>query len=432
VKTYWLDTCIKYDKKIYRKNLQGAGMSISSVNNYRDVLFQWQGQQLKNTGKGSSSQSGAITSLFGQASITSQIESMVELTKYAMDAMGVDKNGRVTFNQISKYSQKLQSEFNQGVKDGFANSGISDLSGLSFSLDKNGKINAIGANEKDRKKAQEWLDANSDIGKNMLKALNDADIEITEEVLFDINSNGKFSVRNAVEDNLQFALDGNASLTENLRSELKKLGVDVSAPIDFMFNEDGNLVVKGDHNDAKTINSFLSQNTELADAVKKELKKNDVDLSSAGLRLGNEGNIQISINNSGLKDLQAALDKETELGKKIYSSLDDLGIDPNISFSIQLNADGTYNIISDHPDAAKVQKFFEDNPELIKKYRQIDTLAGVDDARKAMQLSPSEMRKRIQVESMTAWWAGSGNANSYFGAYNNGNLSLYSGLNLNI
>ncbi len=57
------------------------------------------------------------------------------------------------FNQISKYSQKLQSEFNQGVKDGFANSGISDLSGLSFSLDKNGKINAIGANEKDRKKS---------------------------------------------------------------------------------------------------------------------------------------------------------------------------------------------------------------------------------------------------------------------------------------
>ena len=112
-----------------------------------------------------------------------------------------------------------------------------------------------------------------------------------------------------------------------------------------------------DHNDAKTINSFLSQNTELADAVKK-VEKNDVDLSSAGLRLGNEGNIQISINNSGLKDLQAALDKETEVGKKIYSSLDDLGIDPNISFSIQLNADGTYNITSDHPDAAKVQKFF--------------------------------------------------------------------------
>lgn len=407
-------------------------MSISSVNNYRDVLFQWQGQQLKNTGKGSSSQSGAITSLFGQASITSQIESMVELTKYAMDAMGVDKNGRVTFSQISRYSQKLQSEFNQGVKDGFANSGISDLSGLSFSLDKNGKLNAIGANEKDRKKAQEWLDANSDIGKKMLKALNDADIEITDEVLFDINSNGKFSVRNAVEDNLQSVLDGNASLTENLRSELKKLGIDVSAPIDFMFDGDGNLVVKGDHEDAKTINSFLSQNTELADAVKKELKKNDVDLSSASLRLGKEGNVQISINDSGLKDIQAALDKETELGKKIYSSLDDLGIDPNISFSIQLNADGTYNIISDHPDAAKVQKFFEDNPELIKKYRQIDTLAGVDDARKAMQLSPSEMRKRIQVESMTAWWAGSGNANSYFGAYNNGNLSLYSGLNLNI
>ncbi len=79
----------------------------------------------------------------------------------------------------------------------------------------------------------------------MLKALNDADIEITEEVLFDINSNGKFSVRNAVEDNLQFALDGKCFSYRKFALRIEKLGVDVSAPIDFMFNEDGNLVVKG-------------------------------------------------------------------------------------------------------------------------------------------------------------------------------------------
>lgn len=407
-------------------------MSVSNVGNYRDVLFQWQGQQLKNTGKGSSSKSDTITTLFGQSSITSQIASMVELTRYAMDAMGVDKNGRVTFNQISKYSQQLQSEFNQGVKDGFANSGISNLSGLTFSLDKNGKLSAIGANENDRKKAQEWLDANSDIGKQILKSLNDSNIEITEDIFFDINSNGKLSVRNVAEENLQTAIDGNASLAENLRSQLKELGVNMSGPINLAFDEEGNLVVKGDHEDAKTINSFLSQNTELADAIQKELKNNDIDPSSIDLRLGKEGNIQLSINNSELKDIQAALDNETELGKKIYSALDNLGIDPNINFSIKLNADGTYDIISDHPDAAKVKKFFADNPELLKKYCQIDTLAGVDDARRAMQLSPSEMRKRIQIESMTAWWAGSGNANSYFGAYNNGNLSLYSGLDINI
>lgn len=407
-------------------------MSVSSVGNYRDALFQWQGQQLKNTGKGSSSQSNSINSLFGQASMTSQIASMVELTKYAMNAMGVGSNDRVTFSQITKYSQQLQSEFNQGVKDGLANSGISNLSELSFSLDKNGKISAIGANEKDRKKAQEWLDANSDFGKNLLKAVTDSGIEISENINFDLNSNGKITVINQTEKTIQSALDADSSLTEDLRAGLKEIGIDVNAPLEFSFNEEGNLLVKGDHEDAKTINSFLAQNTKFADAVKKELQKNNIDPASASLRLGKEGNIRISINDSGLNDIQAAMDKETDLGKKIYSGLNNLGIDPNINFSIQLNADGTFKIVSDHPDAAKVQKFFEENPELIKKYRQIDTLAGVDDARKAMSLSPSEMRKRIQIESMTAWWAGSGNANSYFGTYNNGNFSLLAGLNLNI
>ncbi len=79
-------------------------------------------------------------------------------------------------------------------------------------------------------------------------------------------------------------------------------------------------------------------------------------------------------------------------------------------------------IISDHPDRDKVQRFFDEHPEMVKKYRQIETLSGIDDARKAMQISPSDMRKRIQIESMSAWWAG----------YAGGNLSLLTGLNLNI
>lgn len=59
-------------------------------------------------------------------------------------------------------------------------------------------------------------------------------------------------------------------------------------------------------------------------------------------------------------------------------------------------------------------------------------MSGIDDARKAMQIAPNEMRKRIQIESMAAWWAGSNDASSYFGNYANGNLSMLSGLNLNV
>lgn len=112
--------------------------------------------------------------------------------------------------------------------------------------------------------------------------------------------------------------------------------------------------------------------------------------------------------------------------------MESLGIDPNANFSLQVNPDGSVSIISDSPDRDKIQKFFDENPALIKKFLQIDALSGIDDARKAMQIAPNEMRKRIQIESMAAWWAGSNDASSYFGNYANGNLSMLSGLNLNV
>ena len=88
--------------------------------------------------------------------------------------------------------------------------------------------------------------------------------------------------------------------------------------------------------------------------------------------------------------------------------------------------------IGDGADQAKIQQFFNDNPKLVKQYQQIEALSGLDDARKAMQVSPSEMRKRIQVESMAAWWSGSGSASSYFGSYSEGNMSVLAGLNRSV
>ena len=57
-------------------------MSISGINNYNNVLFQWQGQQLREATSGGpkSSSSSSLESLFGNTSMTSQLSSMVELT----------------------------------------------------------------------------------------------------------------------------------------------------------------------------------------------------------------------------------------------------------------------------------------------------------------------------------------------------------------
>lgn len=409
-------------------------MSISGISSYRDVLFQWQGQQLKSTGSetAKSSAANSLSSLFSGSSMTNQISSMVELTKYAMDAMGVSSNSRVTFSQITRYREQLQSEFSQAVKDGLAQSGISDLSGLTFSLDKDGNISAVGANAADRKAAQAWLDANPGLGKDLRAALGEAGVDAETPVEFRLSSTGRMSVINTTATSIQSALDGNADLTKDLRAGLGKLGVSLDTPLEFGFDEEGRLSVRGTPDAGASINQWLEENPELADALKEELEKRNVDMSAVSLRLGAEGTVQVSVSNAAVNDIQAVLDQNSAAGKKLATGLDSLGIDPNINFSIQIGDDGSLTVVSDHPDRDKVQRFFDENPELVKKYRQIETLSGIDDARKAMQLAPSDMRKRIQIESMASWWADSGSASSYFGAYSDGNLSLLSGLNLSV
>lgn len=407
-------------------------MNINSTASYSNALYQWQREHLKNTGSGSSQQTSTINALFNQTSMSTQITSMVELTKYAMNAMGIGSNGRVTFSQITKYCQQLQNQFNKGVKDGFAASGISNIQDLSFSISAGGKLTVDGSNEQDRKKAQAWFDSNPDISKKIYESIKEANIEFTDDIKLSISSTGKITALNSKETSMQAFLDSSLPLANDLLAHLTDLNLNIPSSMEFNFDEDGNLIIKNEDTNTREINNFLSKNNEFADTIKKELKKNNIELSAVTLKINADGKTQIHINDNNLSDIQNILNDKSDLGKRIYASLDSIGIDPAVNFSIQLNQDGSVNIVSDHPDRDKVQQFFENNPELVKIYRQIETLAGVEDARKAMQLSPNEMRKRIQIESMVAWWAGSGNSNSYFGIYNNGSTSLFSGLNIQV
>lgn len=410
-------------------------MGIAGINNYNDVLFQWQSQQLKTSGTESkkTAQSDLLNSLFGgSTSMTQQISSMVELTKYAMNAMGLSSDSRVTFSQITKYREQLQNEFNTSVKNAFAQSGISDIASMTFSLDKDGMISVSGGSESDRKMAQKWLGANPSFGLELRDALKAQNIENEDTIDFRLSSSGKMSIVNKYTDSVQSFLNENSELSDALRESLKETFGDLPASLSFKLDSDGNLHLENELENTAAINDWLAENRDFADALKNELDKKGVDLTSVSLKLGESGVAQITVNRADLNEAQAVLDSKTDIGKKIFSGLNDLGIDPDISFSIQVNEDGSVKIIGDHKDIEKVQQFFDENPDLVKKYRQIETLAGIDDARKAMQISPSAMRKRIQIESMAAWWVDSGNSNSYFGNYQNSNLSLMYGLNMNV
>ncbi|MFT4301286.1 MAG: hypothetical protein QM579_05995, partial [Desulfovibrio sp.] len=226
-------------------------------------------------------------------------------------------------------------------------------------------------------------------------------------------------------------LDSSSDLSTKLRAALSEMGVDLSTPISFKLNSDGQLVVSDENKQADAINAWLAENPDLAKALTTQIKKQNIESSNVELRLGATGNVQATVNNKELTDAQAALNNST-LGSTISSGLSNLSIDPNVKFTLQVNTDGTVTVISDSADKAKIQQFFDSNPSLVKQYKQVEALSGLDDARKAMQISPSEMRKRIQVESMAAWWSGSGNASSYFGNYSNGQMDLLAGLNLSV
>ena len=206
-------------------------MNLSSIGDTSSsTIFQWQNQKLQNGSSGAASSSRKLRNAYGSSNdMSRQLSSMVELTKNAMNAMGLESESRVTFNQINKYRDQLNSAFSEAVKEG-----LSDINDASFTL----KVDDVT----------------------------------------------------------------------------------------------GGLVIE--------------------------------------------------------------------------------------------SADSTVK--------AAAQEFFDNNPELVKQFKQIEALSGLDNARTAMQISPAEMRRRIEIESLASWWAGMGDSDNVFGSYANESLSILSGLNLNV
>ena len=260
---------------------------------------------------------------------------MVELTKYAMDAMGLESDSRVTFSQITKYREKLNTEFNTAVKEGLEKLGVSDPSSVTFTLAEDGSLTATSANATDQANVQGWLKGNAAIGKDLRTALTTAGISGSTAVSMTVDSSGKLIA---------------ASSTDS----------------------------------------------------------------------ANKATIQAVLDNS-------------KLGSTLNTGMKSLAVSSDAKFTLKSNEDGSVTVeSSDAATKAAVQKLFDSNPSLVKKFGQIQALSGLDDARKSLQVSPSDLRKRIEVESMAAWWSDSGSSSSSFGSYSDSSLSILSGLNLSV
>jgi len=113
----------------------------------------------------------------------------------------------------------------------------------------------------------------------------------------------------------------------------------------------------------------------------------------------------------------------------------DVHLDPDIDFTIKIADDDSLSVnAADSKYNPVLKAFFEENPSIVADYKRTEALSGIEAARKSMSLSPSDMRTRLQIESIAAWWDTSSNnsASSWFGSYTNGSFLRRSGVNINV
>ena len=122
---------------------------------------------------------------------------------------------------------------------------------------------------------------------------------------------------------------------------------------------------------------------------------------------------------------------EQEFSDKIRKNFELLGVDPNIIFQLKENEKGSLTVSSEHPDRDKVQKYFDEHPELVKQYKEIQTLANLEAARNRMNINSAELKKRLQIENMGAWWSAEGGGNSIM-SLSSGGTNWFSGIDATV
>ena len=319
---------------------------VNGLNSYTNSMYMYsldalndsQNSSNNTTSRNSASTTSSISLLAQNLSqnssgqtLTDQLSSLVKLTRYAMDAMGLENDSRVTFSKLQDYCAKVEDDFSTGVKEGLGN-------------------------------------AKADLG----------------NTTFAFNSYGALSAQSSTPLNAaltQLAIDDNPDLVKDLQAGLAAAGVDFSQGFKFSIDTSGRIVVLNDQNGVQSI-----------------------------------------IDNSNITALNLA------------AVISAQNIDPNINFTLKSNDDGSVTVNAADKKYTKVlQAFFDENPEIVKNFQRSEALSGIEDARKFLSLSPSEMRTRLQLESMVAWWDTSGSSNnSSFGTYTGGIFSLINGVNLSV
>lgn len=125
-------------------------------------------------------------------------------------------------------------------------------------------------------------------------------------------------------------------------------------------------------------------------------------------------------------------DLEEEFSAKVREDLTKLGVDKDVEFRVVTNEKtGGVSVITDSEDKAKIEKYFKDNPDMVKKFQKIQTLSNLEKARKAEGYSAQDVKTRLQMEAMSAWWSEDG-ASSQIMDFTGGQATFLAGLSARV
>ena len=116
---------------------------------------------------------------------------------------------------------------------------------------------------------------------------------------------------------------------------------------------------------------------------------------------------------------EARAKMEADFTAKVKDDLKKLDVDEDIQFRLVTNNKGGVDVISNHPDVKKIEKYLADNPDMVKAFQNIQAMSNIEEARKVSGHDIKAMRSRIQVESMVDWFAGTGQGVQQLMQYSN-------------
>ncbi len=190
---------------------------------------------------------------------------------------------------------------------------------------------------------------------------------------------------------------------EQVKADLLKLGVDESVEFTLVSDGQGGIKVIMDES---TVNK--SKTLDKSDTIQTMLEELDLEGVKFSLEADGKGGLTVKGDAEHKEAIEQYLEDHPEAKAALFK---EIGLGENKAFTMEYAEDGSAKVsweYSGKDDKAAIEKYFKDNPSMVKKFNEIQSLTNLEQARKSMALDKTTIRKRIQMESMVAWFAGQG------------------------